>query len=153
MKNKGNRIGSFKEVNTLRGYDEYDFIDTFVPNSNLSKARINTSYLSQQIRILYSVIIYYLCPRTGSCTYFNKLDWYILWHLLTKQKLNLTYLIYKRILKNTAMRSLPYEMFLALLFIKLKVNLTNEKKESQTIVIKERIVKEKKRKKKKSEIR
>lgn len=39
-------------------------------------------------------------------------------------------------------------MFLALLFIKLKVNLTNEKKESQTIVIKERIVKEKKRKKK-----
>lgn len=46
------------------------------------------------------------------------------------------------------MRSLPYEMFLALLFKKLKVNLTNEKKESQTIVIKERIVKEKKRKKK-----
>lgn len=35
VKDEGNKIGSFKEVNRLRGYDETIFIDSLVPNSKL----------------------------------------------------------------------------------------------------------------------
>lgn len=73
----------------------------------------------------------------GRHTYFNKLDWCILWHLLSKQNLNLAYLIFKRILNNTIVRSLPYGMILTLVFKKLKIKLTKEKKGVQILVIKE----------------
>lgn len=122
--NDGNRVGSFKEVNRLKSYNESAFLETLVPNSNLSKERTNTAFLCQQIRILYSFIVYYLCPRIASHTYFNKLDWCILWHFLFKQNSNLAYLIFKGILKNTIVRSLPYGMFSTLVFKKLKINLT-----------------------------
>lgn len=47
IKVEGNMIGSFKEVNRLRGYDETTFIDSLIPNSNLSKERTNTPSLPQ----------------------------------------------------------------------------------------------------------
>lgn len=124
-------------MNRLRRYNKTEFIESIAPNSNFAKERTNTTSLSQHIRILYSFIIYYLCPRTGSHTYFNKLDWYILWHLLIKQKLNLAYLIFKGIIKNTTVRSLPYGMFLTLVFKKLKINLKNKSYRAQILVIKE----------------
>lgn len=45
IENDGNRIGSFKEVNRLKGYDESAFMETTVPNNNLLKERINITSL------------------------------------------------------------------------------------------------------------
>lgn len=44
--NDGNRVSSFKELNRLRDYDESAFLETLVPNNNLSKERTSTASLS-----------------------------------------------------------------------------------------------------------
>ncbi|KAG8644262.1 hypothetical protein MANES_11G111701v8 [Manihot esculenta] len=106
-------------------YNEKAFKKSIFPEGT-SKNEIGSSLLPQQYKILQKIVIYFLYPRTGSKGYMNEIDLCIMGHMVNKVPYNLSYLMFKIIVKDSKCRELSYSMQLTLFSQKLKIKLVKE---------------------------
>ncbi|XP_058006744.1 uncharacterized protein LOC131182116 [Hevea brasiliensis] len=137
LPNDGNRISTHKDVARVAGFNLVEFENEVFPASTAKNEKSTSTKALQHIKIIHSMVNYVFCPKSGSYGYLSHLDMCIMWHIVSKVRLNLAYLIFKNMCKAYGIGKLPYAHLLTAVFKELEVNVTKESSRGDLIVLRE----------------
>ncbi|XP_021670866.2 uncharacterized protein LOC110657810 [Hevea brasiliensis] len=137
LPNDGNRISTHKDVARVAGFNLVEFENEVFPASTAKNEKSTSTKALQHIKIIHSMVNYVFCPKSGSYGYLSHLDMCIMWHIVSKVRLNLAYLIFKNMCKAYGIGKLPYAHLLTAVFKELEVNVTKESSRADLIVLRE----------------
>ncbi|XP_058003635.1 uncharacterized protein LOC131180056 [Hevea brasiliensis] len=137
LPNDGNRISTHKDVARVAGFNLVEFENEVFPASTTKNEKSTSTKALQHIKIIHSMVNYVFCPKSGSYGYLSHLDMCIMWHIVSKVRLNLAYLIFKNMCKAYGIGKLPYAHLLTAVFKELEVNVTKESSRADLIVLRE----------------
>ncbi|XP_057994451.1 uncharacterized protein LOC131174694 [Hevea brasiliensis] len=137
LPNDGNRISTHKDVARVAGFNLVEFENEVFPASTTKNEKSTSTKALQHIKIIHSMVNYVFCPKSGSYGYLSHLDMCIMWHIVSKVRLNLAYLIFKNMCKAYGIGKLPYAHLLTAVFKELEVNVSKESSRTDLMVLRE----------------
>ncbi|XP_058006614.1 uncharacterized protein LOC131182011 [Hevea brasiliensis] len=136
LPNDGNRISTHKDVARVAGFNLVEFENEVFPASTAKNEKSTSTKALQHIKIIHSMVNYVFWSNR-SYGYLSHLDMCIMWHIVSKVRLNLAYLIFKNMCKAYGIGKLPYAHLLTAVFKELEVNVTKESSRADLIVLRE----------------
>ncbi|KEH15728.1 hypothetical protein MTR_0611s0030, partial [Medicago truncatula] len=126
--NEGNKLFSFLWYNDAR-VDRNQLIIKYTKENNT----FNSTNLEDVPKILHNMVRHTLVPKCGSFDVVSDMDLCIIYHLITKTKLNLWFLIIQHMIDSClavkqSVAGLPYGMHLTSIFQKANIPFEGEKR-------------------------